>query len=116
MYRETAPPEPSFPYIVYSIKIDPYGVEEFFVSGGLAISIYTLILNNRYGQNEAIQESIVELLHGKFYNDEQGTKNEIQATFYLNDDRSVNTENIDIERTDLVFNFQINSNYRSGSF
>jgi len=111
MYRETAPPEPSFPYFVYSAKIDFYGVEEFFLDGAIAISIYTMILDGRYGQNEAIQETIVEMLHGKFYRHAEGTKDEVQVHFYLNDDRSVPTDNIDIERTDLIFTFKINSNY-----
>lgn len=111
MYRETAPPEPSFPYFVYSMKIDDYGVEEFFLDGAMAISIYTMILNNRYGQNEAIQETIVNLLHGKFYRHAEGTKEEIQVQFYMNDDQAVPTDNINIERTDLIFTFKINSNY-----
>lgn len=113
LYREIAPPEPYFPYFVYGIRIDAHGPEDFFVDGALALSIYTLVVNGRYGQNEAIQQTIDNLLNGKFYRHAEGTNEEIQVHFYLDDDRSVNTDHQDIERTDLIYFFKINTRYQA---
>lgn len=112
LYREVAPPEPPFPYFVYGLRVDSHGPEDFFVEGALALSIYTLVVNGRYGQNEAIQQSVDDLLNSKFYRHAEGTDEALQISFYLDDDRSVNTDHQDIERADLIYYFKMNTRYQ----
>lgn len=112
LYRVVAPDEPTFPYMVYDIRTNPHGPEDALITGAYAISMYTYIQNNRYGQVDAMRRRFQELFDNKFLQSNYEPEGDIYMQFYPMETAFVETGSFQVQRTDLTYLFKINTHYQ----
>jgi len=98
--------------MVYDIRTNPHGPEDALITGGYALSMYTYIQNNRYGQVDAMRRRFQELFDNKFFKSDYEPEGNLYIQFYPMETAFVETGSFQVQRTDLTYSFKMNTHYQ----